>query len=715
MAKFALLIGVSEYEPGLNALPAAVQDVEAMRRVLVDSEMGGFADDDITVLKNPEPQKVRNEIYNLFANRKKDDLVLFYFSGHGIKDEKGKLYLSTCATRKDNGKLVKPSSIAASVLHESINDSRSQRQVIILDCCFSGAIATGMTAKDDGSIDLEEQLGGTGRAILTSSSSTQYSFEQEGSELSLYTRYLVEGIKTGAADTDGDGQISIDELHEYASQKVQEASPAMTPKFYPMEEGYKILLAKSHQDDPKLQYRQEVERRAKETHGAFSISALRILELKRNELKLSVEEATVIKDEVLKPYREYEHKCYEYEQTLIKQADKQFPFNEIIQKDIKDLQRYLGLRNEDVADIDKRVLTAKQELINKTKSKALQQPKVKNQVIIKIDNKSSQNQNQTAVQVKEPEIEVSTSEDSRENIITKISKSKKNAIAGIIVMTVLGVLGFQLFSPRNSLVGNINSGNRINDEEINPNPEIKPVSYNIETILNQVPEIKHASRLRKLKRRVDQKINQNWQNRQSINQDLEYRVITAADGAILSYLPVDESARKYINQTPLNKVLYQSNNQTEITNEPVAQFRVKFLKSGIVKINPWIGYIYKTPELLGTQITDDNQIQKLEKKLYDNISKNWEDTVTYQRNLRYRIAVTEEGIIADYEPLNKPAFENFRKTPLPKIFAESYKSNLITDLEEKPLAHYQVRFLRNSSRNRLRIEPWEGYRREAKD
>ncbi|MEM7717230.1 MAG: caspase family protein, partial [Cyanobacteria bacterium P01_A01_bin.68] len=123
MAKVALLIGVSEYEPGLNALPAAVHDVEAMRRVLRNSEMGGFADEDITVLKNPEPQKVRNAIYNLFANRKRDDLVLFYFSGHGIKDEKGKLYLSTRATRKQNGKLVKPSSIPASVLHESINDS----------------------------------------------------------------------------------------------------------------------------------------------------------------------------------------------------------------------------------------------------------------------------------------------------------------------------------------------------------------------------------------------------------------------------------------------------------------------------------------------------------------------------------------------------------------------------------------------------------------
>lgn len=100
-----------------------------------------------------------------------------------------------------------------------MNESRSQRQVIILDCCFSGAIAQGLTVKDHGSVNLPEQLGGKGRAILTSSTSTQYSFEQEGSDLSIYTRYLVEGMEKGAADHDGDGWISIDELHEYASSK----------------------------------------------------------------------------------------------------------------------------------------------------------------------------------------------------------------------------------------------------------------------------------------------------------------------------------------------------------------------------------------------------------------------------------------------------------------------------------------------------------------
>lgn len=51
MAKVALLIGVSEYEPGLNPLPSAVKDVEAVCEVLLHPEMGGFAASDITLLK----------------------------------------------------------------------------------------------------------------------------------------------------------------------------------------------------------------------------------------------------------------------------------------------------------------------------------------------------------------------------------------------------------------------------------------------------------------------------------------------------------------------------------------------------------------------------------------------------------------------------------------------------------------------------------------
>jgi hypothetical protein len=58
MAKVALLIGISEYEPGLNPLPGSAKDVDAMQRVLAHPEIGDFAETDIIVLKNPQRQEM---------------------------------------------------------------------------------------------------------------------------------------------------------------------------------------------------------------------------------------------------------------------------------------------------------------------------------------------------------------------------------------------------------------------------------------------------------------------------------------------------------------------------------------------------------------------------------------------------------------------------------------------------------------------------------
>ncbi len=354
MAKFALLVGVSEYEPGLTPLPSASRDVEALKQVLIHQEMGEFAAADVTVLTNPLRQVMERAIYKLFSNRQKDDLVLFYFSGHGVKDESRNLFLSSGETSLERGKLVTPTAVAARFLHDSMNGSKSERQVIILDCCFSGAFPDGLTAKDDGSVDIQAQLGSKGRAILTSSTSTQYSFEQEGSDLSIYTRYLVEGIEKGTADQDEDGWISADELHKYASSKVLQAAPAMTPQFYPVKEGYRIRLAKAPVDDPKLKYRKEVKRWVNQ--GTFPKVARRLLNSLRNQLQLLPEVAEAIEAEVLQPYREFQRKLQEYEEALLESVEEGYPDNEIALKTLQAYQLHLGLRDEDIAPIEARII-----------------------------------------------------------------------------------------------------------------------------------------------------------------------------------------------------------------------------------------------------------------------------------------------------------------------------------------------------------------------
>ncbi|MBD2528352.1 caspase family protein [Nostoc flagelliforme FACHB-838] len=354
MTKVALLIGVSDYEPGLNPLPASVRDMEAIAKVLQHPEMGAFAEADIQKLENPDPQKMQEAIETLFSDRRKEDLILLYFSGHGIKDESGKLYLATRLTRKNSqGRLVKATAVPANFIHNIMSDSRSKRQVVILDCCFSGAFAEGLSAKDDGSVDIHTQLGGEGRVILTSSTSTQYSFQQEGDNLSIYTRYVVEGIETGAADQDNDGVISIDELHEYAKKKVREAAPAMQPEIYAVKEGFKIRLAKAPIGDPKLRYRKEVELFA--SRGVISAIGRNTLDLKRQSLGLLPEEATIIETEVLKPYEEYQKRLRRYEQVLIAEIKKKYPLSDETRNELKSFQEALGLRNQDLEPILVRV------------------------------------------------------------------------------------------------------------------------------------------------------------------------------------------------------------------------------------------------------------------------------------------------------------------------------------------------------------------------
>jgi len=360
MKKTALLIGMSEYQPGLSPLPGAVRDMAAMQRVLQHPDMGGF--DEVKILANPDVQQMQEAIEALFSSCVKEDLTLLFFSGHGIKDDRGRLYFATPLTRKNsNGDLVKATAVPASFVQDIMSQSRCNRQVVILDCCFSGAFAEGMTAKDDGVVDVQSQLGGEGRAVLTSSTSTQYSFEEQGAELSVYTRFIVEGIETGIADTDNDGFIAVDELHDYARKKVQDTSPAMKPKIYAVEEGFRIFLAKAPTSDPRVIYRKEVERFF--SRGTISAIGRNTLDVRQATLGLLPEVAAAIEAEVMKPYQEYQAKLLRYEQVLVAELQRQRATSQTQGSlpnttlgELQSFQKALGLRKEDVEAIAQRLI-----------------------------------------------------------------------------------------------------------------------------------------------------------------------------------------------------------------------------------------------------------------------------------------------------------------------------------------------------------------------
>ncbi|MET0914833.1 MAG: caspase family protein [Jiangellaceae bacterium] len=246
--RFALLLAVSQYaDPALSRLRSPAVDAVALRDLLADPEIGAFA---VTSVFDEKAQAMRLAVEEFLTDRRPDDLVLVYLSCHGLVDARRRLYFAARDTLKNR---LASSGVEAHWLLEQLEDCRARRQVVVLDCCFSGAFAQG--AKGDTDLALGERLmgDGRGRVVLTASRGTEYSFEGDPTEGrpppgSVFTTALVSGITSGEADADDDGQISVDEAYAYAFEKVREAGAQQTPQRWLYGAEGSIVLARTPVD-----------------------------------------------------------------------------------------------------------------------------------------------------------------------------------------------------------------------------------------------------------------------------------------------------------------------------------------------------------------------------------------------------------------------------------------------------------------------------------
>jgi DNA modification methylase len=244
--KYALIIGNSIYEDQLlTKLNAPKVDVDRLAELLKSPEIGNF---DVIVLKDAPFTDVRLAIVNLFAEKKRDDLVLLYFSGHGLKDERGELHLAVKDTRRNR---LRAAAIETDFIRTEMNNSRARRQVLILDCCFSGAFTKGFKGEYAPVMTNSTfQIQGYGKVVLTASNSTQYAFEGDrvisGTTNSLFTHFLLEGLENGQADQNNDGIITVDEWYDYAYEQIENSRATQRPQiFVDSQEGSPIEIART--------------------------------------------------------------------------------------------------------------------------------------------------------------------------------------------------------------------------------------------------------------------------------------------------------------------------------------------------------------------------------------------------------------------------------------------------------------------------------------
>jgi len=239
----ALLVGTYDYsDTSLQRLAAPGRDVEALAEVLADPEIAGF---DVTTLINKPHHVVGEAIGDFYDGLRTDDLALLYITGHGVKDDQGRLFLAMTDSRRNR---LLFTAIGAEQINDAMNSCSSRQKVLILDCCYGGAFPSGWTAKGAADVHSLERFQGRGRVVLTASDAAQYSFEGDSLSgtgvSSLFTRYLVEGIRTGKADLDRDGDVSLDELYSYVHDRVIEEMPLQRPKKQEDIEG-RIVIARN--------------------------------------------------------------------------------------------------------------------------------------------------------------------------------------------------------------------------------------------------------------------------------------------------------------------------------------------------------------------------------------------------------------------------------------------------------------------------------------
>jgi hypothetical protein len=219
-----VLIGVNHYQtaeiPSLNfavadcqGLAAALQFATSLfpRRELLTHY--GTPEQPLQ-LADIEPSLER--LFDPIVGMKPQDIVLFFFSGHGVlAPSTQQLYLCLSDTRLIH---LHQTGLPIQSLLQRLKASGVGQQVIILDAChsdqvhFTSTLETTLQAYGNQNQDFQ--------ALLSCSRGDQIAWELADLQHSVFTYYLIEGIRGAAADAVG--QINVDDLYRYVRDRTHQ-------------------------------------------------------------------------------------------------------------------------------------------------------------------------------------------------------------------------------------------------------------------------------------------------------------------------------------------------------------------------------------------------------------------------------------------------------------------------------------------------------------
>ena len=233
--RWAVVIGVSEHKhPDAKRLPNlkyAHRDAEELAKFLRSPAGGRFAADHVRVLTNKQAtgRGIREALFEFLKRSVKEDLVVVFFSGHGLPDPDKPSNLYLMAHDSDPSKIAStgvPMWDIETALKRTI---AAERVVVLVDACHSAGATEGVGGVKGVRIGDQfnkyfEQLAQAkpGRVIFTSSEGYEVSRESRkwGGGHGVFTWALLEALK-GKADRDKNGIVTLGEVLDYVDITVR--------------------------------------------------------------------------------------------------------------------------------------------------------------------------------------------------------------------------------------------------------------------------------------------------------------------------------------------------------------------------------------------------------------------------------------------------------------------------------------------------------------
>jgi uncharacterized caspase-like protein len=271
---WALLIGVNTYPnlPIQYQLRYAVRDVDELRKVLI--QRYGFPPSNITVLTEGEAtgERIRKAMGQLADTSRVNvnDQVLIYFSGHGQTvhlPNGGKMgFILPYDAKVNMNEINNPSPyyttcIGMDELRRLSTLIPAKHILFLIDACYSGlAISSQRGLRPEMPNYLETVMKLRVRQVITAGLEGEQTVENSEWGHGAFTYKLLEALKTGVADSNGDGVITALELAGHLRNAVPSIAH-QTPQFGYFEgEGEFLLFYKVKRPTPQISASQHYEK-----------------------------------------------------------------------------------------------------------------------------------------------------------------------------------------------------------------------------------------------------------------------------------------------------------------------------------------------------------------------------------------------------------------------------------------------------------------------